>query len=173
MNSSASDSMETAGDSNDRHPDQRWRTMMQDGNAAFRGGDKDAALLLYMEGMAEADRLFQIAQSNTKPSESDPAPALVVAAFNIANIYAGRADYAEAKQIMNRVTTLLRVTIADETAPWQLRSSCLQHVNRALAYLLDHMRSAGDSDAEIAEEVSAVQRAANPRLKLAMVQHLH
>ena len=147
--------------------------MMIEGNAAFRAGDRDAALAFYMEGVDEAKRLLGLARAGDALDESDPVPALVVAASNAANVYAGRADYDEAKRIMRRVTKTLLSGITDRHAPRNMRRSCLQHINRALAYLAEHMRQAGDSDADIANQIAVVTKTANACRNTVLADYLH
>lgn len=155
------------------HPDEKWRYMMIEGNAAFRAGDKDAALTFYLKGIDEAERLLGLARSGHALDESDPVPALVVAASNAANVYAGRADHARSKRLMQRVTTTLLGGITDRRAPQDMRRSCLQHVNRALAYLTDHMRQAGASDAEIAGQIAVVRKTADACRNAVLAEYLH
>ena len=155
------------------HPDEQWRYMMTEGNAAFRAGDKDAALAFYLEGLDEAGRLLGLARSGDALDGSDPVPALVVAASNAANVYACRGDNHEAKRIMRRVTATLLSGVTDRRAPQDMRRSCLQHINRALAYLTEHMQHAGDTDADIANQVAVVQKTANACRGAVLAQYLH
>ncbi|MEM8771323.1 MAG: hypothetical protein AAGD92_06720 [Pseudomonadota bacterium] len=142
--------------------DDHWRDLMMAGNAAGRAGAFDEALAHYLDGIKEAKRLFQLSRAQAPLNDSDPAPALVVASRNAAFMFSRQENHQRAKAVMNDVMALFSEAITDETTSLDLRMSCLQHINRAAAYLIEHMRALGDSDAEIARTVKTLQKTTDP-----------
>lgn len=161
MKVSASKEPSLAAAMNGPHPDGRWCSFMTKGNAAFRAANMEKAIAHYLNGFIEAERLLRIAAAGVAHPESDPASALVVAASNAASVHGDRGHHAKAQEILQRAAALLRATISDETAPSALRKSCLQHLTRALADLVGHMRRAGADAESIAREIDAAKYVAS------------
>ncbi len=173
MKASASKGPSLAAASSRPHPDDHWRKLMANGNAAFRAGDLKEAVAYYLSGFTEAEGLLHSAAAGMAHPESDPAPALVVAASNAARVHGDRGDHAKAQEILQRATVLLRTIISDVTAPPALRTSCLQHLNRALADLIGCMRRAGADANSIAQEIDAARRVAGDGLSATQIQIFH
>lgn len=136
----------------DAHPDAKWKIVMRQGNIAYENGNPDKALRLYLEGIDEAKRLVDLAQSNGFFDKSDPIPALVVSAFNAANIYQRRGFHDQARFIMRCVLILIQSIIANPTFPRELRVSSLQHVNLCVGLLRKFMKQAGESKGDITKD---------------------
>lgn len=142
------------------HPDALWMALMERGNHAFRADDMTGALAAYLDGLFEAERLLRLAVCGIAHAESDPAPALVVAAENAANVHAREEEFAKARDVLEHATELLRSAVADGTAPAEVRTTCLKHMNRACVHLMGRMRQNGDCEDEIARKIAPVRQAA-------------
>lgn len=142
------------------HPDALWMALMERGNRAFRADDMTSALAAYLDGLFEAERLLRLAVCGIADADSEPAPALVVAAENAANVYARREQSAKARDVLQHATELLRSAVADRSAPSEVRAACLKHMNRACVSLMDRMRQNGENEDLIARMISPVRQAA-------------
>ncbi|MEM9682112.1 MAG: hypothetical protein AAF942_02495 [Pseudomonadota bacterium] len=142
------------------HPDSLWMSLMERGNDAFQAGDLSDALAAYLDGVLEAERLLRLAVCGIADERSHPAAALVVAVENAANVYARRQQFAKARDVLEHATELLKSAVTDRTAPPDVRTTCLKHMNRACVYLMGRMRQNGENEDEIARKISPVRQAA-------------
>lgn len=141
--------------------DRRWRSLMAQGNVAFRSGDMREAIAFYDAGLVEAERLLKLALESAAPAGYRPAAALVVAASNAANTHVDCGRSQKAEDVMGRAIKLLREAMEDEAAPKSVRLDCLKHVSRALAELARHMRQSGTPPTEFAERLNQARCSAN------------
>ena len=153
--------------------DAKWRSLMTQGNEAFRAGNLIEASRRYLLALEDAERRLDHAFGAGAMSDADIAPALVVAGGNAANAYAcqQRQDYAQA--VLQRVTARMRQAIGDDDASPAVRMACVQHIDQACSHLVSHMRQNKAVDDDIAEEISANRTAVLNCLDTMKKRHFH
>ncbi|MGD1933187.1 MAG: hypothetical protein ACFB0Z_01565 [Candidatus Phaeomarinobacter sp.] len=154
-------------------PDSRWRSLIAQGNVSFRAGHMDEALAFYLDGFVEAERLLRMAACEAGRTGVDPAEMLVIAASNAGNVHMDRGNHRKAQETLQCATALLRASIKDETAPVELRMTCVRNMNPAINEVLAHMRRAGAESQAMEEEFKAAKQVAFDCIANLKSKHFH
>jgi hypothetical protein len=117
-----------------------WRTLIAAGNEAFIAND-GAAAQRYTEGLAIAERLFCFAKRDVHACRLAPMAHTIVC-HNLVTLEfrAGRSH--EAHNFLLRAVRKLVFVIESPASPEALRTSCLRHMEHALAFLAESVPNA-------------------------------
>lgn len=124
--------------------DRRWKRLTEQANTAYAQGDISLARAAYDDALTEAERLFEAAMFRPVPF---PAPVIYnVSCHNLAELHEKAGKQEEAGAFYRQAYDKLLLAAESASTPLGLRVSCVQHLKHALAVLVQHMRSARNSD---------------------------
>ncbi|WP_439271764.1 DUF2753 family protein [Pseudochrobactrum sp. HB0163] len=137
--------------------DDHWKRFIEQGNQAYAQGDIPLALAAYTDALAEAERLFDAADSN---SGSVPLPIIFnISCHNLAELFEKSGDVAKAEVYYQMACDRLLEAARCPTTLLDLRIVCAQHLRHALATLIQHLHKHGASSDRIGAIISKVHHA--------------
>ena len=138
----------------------RWKALTVRANEAYDAKRWQDAESLYLQALAEADKVFDAWCAGQPVENADPAPMLVVATANLAECWltGGRPDRA-GDRLVALCRRLCAVVGSAETQP-DVRDQCFRHLRPLVAELVDKLSRAGWPQERIEREVEQIRAVA-------------
>lgn len=138
--------------------DLRWRTLTEEANALYRGGDTASARKHYEAALSEAERLLDAVAAE---HDARPAPIIYnVSCHNLAELARALGENAEAEAYCRRAYERLLAVARNPASPLELRISCVRNLRNALAELTVRLNERHAPPGELDRIVEPVRNAA-------------
>ena len=129
--------------------DQHWKRLTERANQLYTQGNISLARTVYIDALAEAERLFDAAID--QPGGLPVAVIYNVSCHNLAELAERTGDIRAAEIFYRKAYDRLLDTARSPTTPLATRIACVQHLKQALAVLVRHLRVAKASSPETIE----------------------